>query len=105
MLSESAFLAWKIRCEKRIEHEEDPEWKLSTRQVKRLWFHAINTRIAQDRLLTNRQKYKKKALKLDTVLETWEGLIELEEELTIDTLRRPGVLVGTGTARHTRGEG
>ncbi|EJD54001.1 hypothetical protein AURDEDRAFT_53391 [Auricularia subglabra TFB-10046 SS5] len=105
VVSESAFLAWKIRCEKRIEHADDEDWAPSGAEVKSRWFNVINTRIAHDRLLTNRYRYGRKAYRTDTVLETWEDLIEGIGELTADILRQPGVLVGTGTARHVRGIG
>ncbi|EJD41573.1 hypothetical protein AURDEDRAFT_68784 [Auricularia subglabra TFB-10046 SS5] len=105
VVSESAFLAWKIRCEKRIEHADEPDWAPSEAEVRQRWYGIINMRIAYDRLLTNRRRYKRRAIKLDTVLETWDELIEGVDKLTIDILRQPGVLVGTGTSRITRGVG
>ncbi|EJD46197.1 hypothetical protein AURDEDRAFT_63497, partial [Auricularia subglabra TFB-10046 SS5] len=105
VISESAFLAWKIRCEKRIQHEEDPDWMPSSAEIKRRWFEVINTRISHDRLLTSKRRYGRHAIRVGTVLETWEGLIEDLGDLTVEALRRPGVLVGRGTSRHARGIG
>ncbi|EJD51389.1 hypothetical protein AURDEDRAFT_18969, partial [Auricularia subglabra TFB-10046 SS5] len=96
VVSESAFLAWKIRCEKCIEHSEDQDWMPAAAEIKRRWFSIINTRIAHDRLLTNKRRYGQRAYSMDAVLETWEDLLVIEgaRELTADILRKPGVLVG-----------
>ncbi|EJD49149.1 hypothetical protein AURDEDRAFT_59751 [Auricularia subglabra TFB-10046 SS5] len=104
VVSESAFLAWKIRCEKRIEHEVDEDWAPTAAEVKSRCDRCFLQK-AHDRLLTNRFRYGRKAYKMDTVLGTWEGLIEGFGALTADIIRQPGVLVGTGTARHVRGIG
>ncbi|EJD39122.1 hypothetical protein AURDEDRAFT_24442, partial [Auricularia subglabra TFB-10046 SS5] len=71
VVSESAFLAWKVRCEKRIEHEDEPDWAPSPAEVKRRWYDVINKSIANDRLLTNKRRYGRQAIRSGTVLETW----------------------------------
>ncbi|EJD44967.1 hypothetical protein AURDEDRAFT_64801 [Auricularia subglabra TFB-10046 SS5] len=105
VVSESAFLAWKVRCEKRIEHEDEPDWAPSPAEVKRRWYDVINKRIANDRLLTNKRRYGRQAIRSGTVLETWADLIKNVGVLTEEILRQPGVLVGKGTSRHARGIG
>ncbi|EJD35020.1 hypothetical protein AURDEDRAFT_175927 [Auricularia subglabra TFB-10046 SS5] len=61
VVSKSAFLAWKICCEKRIEHEDKPDWAPSAAEVKNKWYNIINMRIAHDRLLTNRRRLGRSA--------------------------------------------
>ncbi|EJD50792.1 hypothetical protein AURDEDRAFT_28836, partial [Auricularia subglabra TFB-10046 SS5] len=53
VVSESAFLAWKIRCEKRIEHADDPNWRPSDREVTERWQKVIGMREWQDKYLAN----------------------------------------------------
>ncbi|KZV84092.1 hypothetical protein EXIGLDRAFT_590192, partial [Exidia glandulosa HHB12029] len=71
IISESAFLIWKARCERRIQHDDDPQWTIPAAEVKARWYHVINQRIAVDRLLTNRRIFKRKALKRELVIGTW----------------------------------
>ncbi|KZV98234.1 hypothetical protein EXIGLDRAFT_809315, partial [Exidia glandulosa HHB12029] len=99
VISESAFLIWKIRCERCIEHEGDPDKAPSAEEITGRWYQAINARIANDRYLTNKRRYKNKALDKDLVLDTWERLLELPENVPEDWIRHPGVLVGRGTTR------
>ncbi|KZV82330.1 hypothetical protein EXIGLDRAFT_627168, partial [Exidia glandulosa HHB12029] len=74
VIVESAFLIWKIRCERRIEHEDDTDAAPSGEEITGRWYATINARVAHDRHLTNKRRYKRKALNEDLVLETWEGL-------------------------------
>ncbi|KZW00955.1 hypothetical protein EXIGLDRAFT_603493, partial [Exidia glandulosa HHB12029] len=99
IVSESAFLIWKIRCERRIQHEDDVNWTLSHEETTNRWRAVINMRISTDRLLTNKLRHKRGALGTHTVLHTWRGLLENEESLPQDWIRRPGCLVGIGTRR------
>ncbi|EJD34754.1 hypothetical protein AURDEDRAFT_75921 [Auricularia subglabra TFB-10046 SS5] len=62
VVSESAFLAWKIRCEKRIGHKDDPNWKLSDDAVRKRWSDTIRRRVTQDFRLTSVKLYGRKAL-------------------------------------------
>ncbi|KZV81336.1 hypothetical protein EXIGLDRAFT_755641 [Exidia glandulosa HHB12029] len=99
VVSESAFLIWKIRCERRIQHEDDAAWTLSQTEIINRWQAVINMRISTDRLLTHKSRHKRGALGTQTVLHTWRGLLENEESLPQDWIRRPGCLVGIGTRR------
>ncbi|KZV91930.1 hypothetical protein EXIGLDRAFT_615077 [Exidia glandulosa HHB12029] len=99
VVSESAFLIWKIRCERRIQHEDDADWTLSQTEIINRWQAVINMRISIDRLLTHKSRHKRGALGTQTVLHTWRGLLENEESLPQDWIRRPGCLVGIGTRR------
>ncbi|KZV82321.1 hypothetical protein EXIGLDRAFT_576561, partial [Exidia glandulosa HHB12029] len=74
IVSESAFLIWKIRCERRIQHEDDVNWTLSQEEIINRWRAVINMRISTDRLLTNKSRHKRGALGTQTVLHTWRSL-------------------------------
>ncbi|KAG1864352.1 hypothetical protein F4604DRAFT_1517302, partial [Suillus subluteus] len=58
------------------------------------WVHAINMRLKFDRLLTDSMRYGKKAIKIDTVLQTWSGLLNNEDSLLDNWIQQAGVLVG-----------
>ncbi|KZV91138.1 hypothetical protein EXIGLDRAFT_616034 [Exidia glandulosa HHB12029] len=99
LISESAFLIWKIRCERRIEHEDDLDLSPSIEEITGRWHAMINARISHDRHLTNRRRYRGKALDEDLVLQTWDGLLDLPENVPANWIRHPGFLVGRGTTR------
>ncbi|KZV95419.1 hypothetical protein EXIGLDRAFT_610604, partial [Exidia glandulosa HHB12029] len=103
IISESAFLIWKIRCERRIQHEDDQNWKVNRQEATNRWKATINNRIAIDRLLTNKTRHKRGALSTQTVLNTWCDIIETKEGEEKDWIRHPGVLVGIGTSRIGQG--
>ncbi|KZV98593.1 hypothetical protein EXIGLDRAFT_700811 [Exidia glandulosa HHB12029] len=105
VISESAFLIWKIRCERRIEYEDHPDdyyyyyYSPTAEEVTGRWNAIINQRIAHDRRLTNKRRYKNKALNEDLVLDTWYALLDLADNVPANWIRHPGVLVGRGTSR------
>ncbi|EJD54176.1 hypothetical protein AURDEDRAFT_52004 [Auricularia subglabra TFB-10046 SS5] len=97
VVSESAFLVWKIRCEKRIQHAEDPDWQLPEEAARDRWVAVIKRRMEQDKILSQKQGFKKKALNSWLVEDTW---LDLRNTANYDMhlLRVPGVLVGIGEA-------
>ncbi|KAJ7598693.1 hypothetical protein C8J56DRAFT_717776, partial [Mycena floridula] len=60
------------------------------------WSGAINARLAEDRLLTNKFQYKNKALEKAVVLNTWRGTLKNEGFLPVDWIHGLEVLVGIG---------
>ncbi|KAJ7599533.1 hypothetical protein C8J56DRAFT_769392 [Mycena floridula] len=92
IMSESIHQIWKLRCDVVVDEEEIP----TERHIENAWTAALNTRLEEDRLLTNKFKYKKKALQKDIVLETWKGTLKDENLLPVDWIRHPEVLVGIG---------
>ncbi|EJD46020.1 hypothetical protein AURDEDRAFT_20743, partial [Auricularia subglabra TFB-10046 SS5] len=76
VVSESAFLAWKIRCERRIEHGDDVEWRLDDDAVQTRWQDAMKKRVCQDYRLLNRRIYGRFAVKRYVVKETWADLFD-----------------------------
>lgn len=94
LILESAHLIWKLRCERTIKFNGDSEKYHSENEIYNKWLHAINMRLKFDRLLTDSMRYGKKALKIDSVLKTWSGLLKNEDNLPDNWIRHAGVLVG-----------
>ncbi|KAJ7579795.1 hypothetical protein C8J56DRAFT_897067 [Mycena floridula] len=92
IISESMHVIWKIRCDVTVDGEDIP----SRDHIINKWTRAINCRLEEDRLLTNKFRYKKKALEKSTVLETWKRTLQNEDSLPKDWTRGPEVLVGIG---------
>jgi hypothetical protein len=91
LVSESAYLIWKIRC-KRVIDTKSPH--LRENEIEDLWFRTMNDKIEFDFDLTNKRKYGNKALKKKVVLDTWEGMVE-QPDPAKDWKKSGGVLVGT----------
>ena len=99
LISESAYLIWKLRCERVITHD-DPEhdWHPET-EVLRRWEQAINLRFKLDQAMTS-VRFRNKAVKRRTVLNTWRTVIAKNAgDLPKDWIGRTGVLVGKRRAR------
>ncbi|KAJ7274618.1 hypothetical protein C8J57DRAFT_1062600 [Mycena rebaudengoi] len=90
IISESAHLIWKLRCERLIQNEGRYP---TDEEIRNRWVHAMNTRLDTDCRMTGK-KYGKKALPKDTVLRTWHGTLLNEEYLPDDWTGEDGVLVG-----------
>ncbi|KAG1769047.1 hypothetical protein EV702DRAFT_1251637 [Suillus placidus] len=90
---ESAHLIWKLRCERTIKFEGIREKFHSDTEIYNRWVNAINMRL----------KYGKKALKVETVLKTWSGILLNEENLPDNWVHKSGVLVGMAP-RHPPGQ-
>ena len=99
IMSESAFLIWKLRCERRISNEDDPEKLHSETEIHNRWVAAINSRLNLDKLMTNHKKYGKKALKERAVVQTWTKTLYDEKNLLDNWLQQSGVLVGIRARR------
>lgn len=91
LISESAYLIWKIRNERVINGNEP----LSTANIRNRWRWTIESRIKTDYLLTS-AKFGNRKLPKKTVRKCWEGLIGKEESdsLLDNPLSTTGVLVG-----------
>ncbi|KAK7461033.1 hypothetical protein VKT23_008961 [Stygiomarasmius scandens] len=90
LISESAYLIWKLRCERVIQNENTP---FSQTEVKNRWTYMINERLQLDRRMTS-WKYGKKSLSPGLVEATWKGLLKAEGLLPHDWVTNTGVLVG-----------
>jgi ribonuclease HI/exonuclease III len=94
LISESAYLIWKIRCERRIEREDNPDKYHSYQEIHNRWVATINKRLLQDCLSTDRRRYGRKATDQNLVHQTWKSILWDEENLPERWFRQSGVLVG-----------
>jgi ribonuclease HI len=94
LISESAYMIWKIRCERRIQNEDNPEKYHSETEIHNRWLAMINNRLSMDCLMTNKRRYGRKALKPKDVMLTWNGVLMDQENLPDNWLWQSGVLVG-----------
>ena len=94
LVSESAFFIWKIRCERRIQNNDDPDKFHTTTEIHNRWVNTMNKRLLLDQLMTNKSRYKKKVLEPRTILQTWDKVILNRENLPSNWIRQSGVLVG-----------
>jgi hypothetical protein len=92
--TESAHLIWKLRCERRITQGDDPDKQHSIEEIHNRWLSTMNQRLTMDRLLANRNRYGKKALKPALVIATWDGVLYDQESLPENWIQQSGVLVG-----------
>ena len=97
IMSETAYLIWKMRNERRI-RDDDARTDKSNETIKR-WTNAINKRLTIDRILTDDNKFKKKALNKKLVKATWKHCLKDEDYLPTDWLRSKEVLVGISQTR------
>ena len=95
LLSESAYQIWKAWCKWKISDGASPE-KFPTRQELRVgWIKNLNRRLQLERLMTNKPRYGQKALKPKLVERTWWGVLQNQESLQDDWLKKgTEVLVG-----------
>ncbi|KAH9835833.1 uncharacterized protein C8Q71DRAFT_797347 [Rhodofomes roseus] len=93
IVPEAAYLVWKLRCERVIEHADDPDWTHSTREITRRWYAAMNRRLQLD-LIATRKSFGLLAKSELMVMATWTGTIGDEQGLMEYWTRLPRVLVG-----------
>ncbi|KAJ7689062.1 hypothetical protein B0H17DRAFT_937800, partial [Mycena rosella] len=72
LVSESAFLVWRLRNERMI-NRENPT---SARAIHNRWLKLINNRLGLDHAMTNEHKYGKRAVKKTLVLKTWRKVLK-----------------------------
>lgn len=99
LMTESAHLIWVLRCERRIKHADMPNANISEIEAHNKWVHKINTRLTLDKITSDKMKFKKLATNPDTALQTWSGVLDDEQNLPENWLRRSGVLVGIRARR------
>ncbi|KAJ7098413.1 hypothetical protein C8R44DRAFT_642913, partial [Mycena epipterygia] len=93
LMSESAYLIWKLRNNHVISRDGAPT---TEEEIVNKWKFAINQRLQVDITLANRPiKGKRPALAPKLVLKTWSGTLDRERSLPTDWLREPRVLVGS----------
>ncbi|KAJ3799340.1 hypothetical protein GGU11DRAFT_679683 [Lentinula aff. detonsa] len=93
IMSESTHLIWKLRNTRVIGGKGPP----SKKEIANKWHYALNSRLATDRILTNKKTFGSRAIAASLVLNTWRGTLEDEGNLPEDWTREAGVLVGRCT--------
>ncbi|KAH9915666.1 ribonuclease H-like domain-containing protein [Fomitopsis serialis] len=82
LMTESAYLIWKLRNERVIVSDTNPRPTPATsEEIESRWTKALNERLAIDCLMTNTKKYQKKAIKYSVVKRTWTGILKDESSL------------------------
>lgn len=97
LVSESAHLVWRLRCERVIGQAGVPGWQHSADGVTARWLAAIQVRLRHD-VEGTRKKYGRLALKRNLVLQTWDSLVACKDgrggNLPADWTKLHRVLVG-----------
>lgn len=88
IISESAFLIWKLRCNRVMVAGTDEALWPSEDTIKKKWYSAIERRLTLDRAMTHK-KFEKRALKLSVVRNTWRGILQNESDMPDDWLKSP----------------
>lgn len=99
IVTESLYLIWLIRCEWKIEKEEEAAHKHSQQEIKARWNFRINRRIRLDQAMGSRRPHDWRRLDKRLVLNTWRGSLTNEAQLPKDWIREKGVLVSTEDMR------
>ncbi|KAF8240546.1 hypothetical protein L208DRAFT_1232612, partial [Tricholoma matsutake] len=103
LVTESAHLIWKLRCEKVIKFERVPDKFHSPDEIHNRWVAQVNRRLHLDILSTNRKLQDRSALTQGIVLQTWSGVQKDEDSLPNNWIWQQGVLVGI-PSRHPPGQ-
>ena len=97
LVSETAYLIWKMRNERRIRDNEG--CAQTDEEVTRRWTNTLNKRLTTDRMLTNGARFKQNALQGRVVRATWINCLRDEVMLPANWPTARGVLVGILVAR------
>ncbi|TFK81099.1 hypothetical protein K466DRAFT_578698 [Polyporus arcularius HHB13444] len=92
-ITESVYLIWKLRCERTIEFEGDPERWHSAKETRQKWYACLNRRLGLERALTNK-RFGEKAVSRQLVEATWSGVLNIPVQQQEHWMRLKGVLVG-----------
>ncbi|TFK91185.1 hypothetical protein K466DRAFT_542257 [Polyporus arcularius HHB13444] len=93
VITESVYLIWKLRCERTIEHAENPEKWHSASVARAKWYACLNRRLGLERALTSR-RLGEKAIDRKLVETTWSGILNVPAKQQEHWMRLSGVLVG-----------
>ncbi|KAG1779306.1 hypothetical protein EV702DRAFT_966434 [Suillus placidus] len=94
LISESAHMIWKLRCEQVIKFNDEGDKLHSEMEIHNQWVATINKRLKFDRLLTDASRYGKHVLRENLVLRTWSGVLMDEDNRPNNWVQQAGVLVG-----------
>ncbi|KAI9070087.1 RnaseH-domain-containing protein [Trametes sanguinea] len=94
VLTEAAYLVWRLRCTRVIEWSEEPGRSHAVSAVDNMWYARLNQRLRTDQLAALAPYSKSTRVTEHLVLQTWGGTIHGERDLGEHWVERPGVLVG-----------
>ncbi|KAF7799856.1 hypothetical protein EIP86_011098 [Pleurotus ostreatoroseus] len=98
LVAESAFLLWKLRCERHIQDQGDTQFAFSAAEVRNRWTAMMNEQLTLDRTLARRSIFGRRALPSSVVLATWRGPLQDERALPDFRIFSPRILVGITAA-------
>ncbi|KJA14633.1 hypothetical protein HYPSUDRAFT_150122 [Hypholoma sublateritium FD-334 SS-4] len=93
VMSESLYLIWLIRCEWRMEKEENELDKHTSQEIEARWKHRLNRRLRLDQAMARKKMTEWRKLNKNLVLNTWRGSLNREAQLPEDWIGEKGVLV------------
>ncbi|KXN80699.1 hypothetical protein AN958_08280, partial [Leucoagaricus sp. SymC.cos] len=95
LIAECAHLAWRLRCERVIEHN-DPQRGHKDMAILSTLKYRLSHRFRIDCIFILTRKFDKKALREDIIKDTWSGILDKEgkDDLLRSWLSRPGASVG-----------
>ncbi|KAI0334323.1 ribonuclease H-like protein [Cubamyces sp. BRFM 1775] len=93
VLTETAYLIWKLRCERVIEWQNEENKQHSERAIIAKWRAALNAKLQQDVLYTRKTVAGKKVMSEEIVEATWEGLLNTTRGGVSEWINSTGVLV------------
>jgi len=64
LVSEAAFLIWRLRCERVIKYANEPTRFVSEKEIVNRWRATVERRIRLDIQFTNRHRFRPRALSL-----------------------------------------
>lgn len=96
LISETAWLVWKLRCERVIGHEDDQGWEHTQNEVRNRWLHSINSRLTIDRVTTTEARFGRRATPKVLIKATWKKITNMADAPDAMWYKSHGVLVGRG---------
>jgi len=94
IVSETAYLIWKTRNERRIRDDDGAERENIVNETAKRWENAIKKRLTIDRYLADSVRFGKRAIDENLVRRTWRGTLDNEEGLPDDWYRVKGGFSG-----------
>ncbi|PBK79711.1 hypothetical protein ARMGADRAFT_1100209, partial [Armillaria gallica] len=89
LISESAHLIWKMQNERVV--NDKPHH--TAREIEQRWLHAMNRRMKLDCILSDRKKFRRKAIQKSLILKTWQGTLLGAPSLPEDWMMEDGVCI------------
>ena len=78
LITESAHLIWRLRCERVIGHDEDTNWEHTAKAVAAKWRRVMDSRLRQDVTATS-PRFGRLAVDAKLVRDTWRDLVPTQK--------------------------